>query len=425
MHEKPSIIGINDLVNLDTRQRRRLLGDTHWEKRTRFMHDDLSYLDPGLAYYAHKEDLCVVVKPTSNCDAGCLHCSSYREHDKQMMDEKTLYKMYDVIFSYARRYHINLLTFTWHGGEPTILGKRFYKKAWSSLANIKDIHVINKLQTHLCNLDEEWIALIKKYGVQVGSSVDPIDQGIRLFRGRSMFPQVMKNFARATDQGLGIGFVYVVSPRNMNRVGDFYTFIKNLTARAKAPVAYKINQLYASGRASFSRNPALLISAEQYGRFLIEFWNLIKNDRSQPHVSPFTEWINRRGMSCEHAGGCCEHFLTIDGAGDVYNCGRYFDYGSSLGNIFKAPLEKILMNSRRISLFERGAKLMSNQCRGCLAWDFCHGGCPYFAELYYSDPQEKDPFCESYRMLFYETDILSSIKPKVGNECIQPDLIHA
>lgn len=416
MKAKPLIMAVKDLVHFNGRQRRAMLGDVHWKRRTHFVHEALGLPNPDLAYYAHKRDLCVVVKPTSRCDAGCIHCSSYREHTKADMDEKVLGKMYAVLFSYARRHHIKVINFTWHGGEPTILGKRFYEKAWSMAGNVPDIHIIHKMQTHLCTLDDEWMALFKKYRIQVGSSIDPIDPGMRIYRGRSMFSRVMKHFAMATEGDLGLGFVYVVSPRNRDRVGDFYNFIKNLASRAKAPIAFKINPLYASGRASFEQDPSLLISARAYGQYLIEFWNLLKHDKARLRVSPYVEWVNRMGMSCEHSGGCCEHFLTIDGSGDVYNCGRYFDLGHVYGNIFDSPMDAILMNAERISLFDRETGLKTGSCRNCLAWDFCHGGCPYFAEVYHGDRLGKDPFCEAYKMLFYETDILKHIKKRRHNE---------
>jgi uncharacterized protein len=403
----PHVLHICDLVNDQPQSGHELIGEREWRRRSAFLlHKGTRTHNGQLGYFAHRSDMCLVVKGTNLCDAGCTYCSSYKDYRVPDMGPDVRDAMYQAVHQYARANGVRVVTYHWHGGEPTLLGKEFYREAWDATDGIRDLQVAHRFQSHLCTLDDEWIDLFKQYRVQVGSSVNPVDEGMRRWRGGPMLPALMKSVALAAQHGLGLGFVFIASPTNFHRVDEVYQFFENLSRASRAPIAFKVNQLYASGKASFDRDASLPIRPYDYGTFLIELWNRAWAGGLANRISPFREWFQRTGLPCELGGECAAHFACVDGAGNVFHCGRYFDLGKSYGNLLDSDLPSVLLHRERLELLERSKRLRETHCRRCEVWEFCHGGCPYFAQVYFGDKMREDPFCASYRRLFEETSIL-------------------
>ncbi len=83
----------------------------------------------------------VMAKPSgSDCNLNCDYCfylekqSLYHEKPVTHMDDDTLE-------AYVRHYIAasetqNEVAFTWQGGEPTLLGLEFYRRAWRYRRNM-------------------------------------------------------------------------------------------------------------------------------------------------------------------------------------------------------------------------------------------------------------------------------------------------
>ena len=72
----------------------------------------------------------VIIKPTESCNARCLYCSASPEdgvYSGKMTDE-----LLDRVFSEFGTFLLNRpdqeVSFTWHGGEPMLMGVPFFRK---------------------------------------------------------------------------------------------------------------------------------------------------------------------------------------------------------------------------------------------------------------------------------------------------------
>ena len=116
----------------------------------------------------------IMVKPIgSACNMACKYCY-YLGNDlskRQPMSYETLEL---VIKEYFAADDSDTYSFIWHGGEPTLRGLEFFKKAVELQKKYlpEGKNCWNNLQTNGLSLNEEWCAFLKKESFDVGLSID-------------------------------------------------------------------------------------------------------------------------------------------------------------------------------------------------------------------------------------------------------------
>src|ERR1700741_3123294 len=130
--------------------------------------------------HAIEPSLQVVLKVTSRCNLNCTYCYVYNKGDRSWSNQPTL--MSDEVFAAAlerTRRHCYLsrqpsVTFTFHGGEPCLIGKRRVSKWCDQARKALDgtTRVKFCLQTNGTLIDSEWATLIKKHDVDTAVSMD-------------------------------------------------------------------------------------------------------------------------------------------------------------------------------------------------------------------------------------------------------------
>jgi hypothetical protein len=105
----------------------------------------------------------VMAKPTGPiCNLACRYCF-YREKE-QLYAAGQKYRMSDgVLTGYVRQYIASQATpevnFAWQGGEPTMMGLDFFRRALELQKEHADSkRITNSIQTNGTLLDEEWCA---------------------------------------------------------------------------------------------------------------------------------------------------------------------------------------------------------------------------------------------------------------------------
>jgi uncharacterized protein len=324
--------------------------------------------------------------------------------------------MYAELGAYARQVGVKKVTFLWHGGEPLLLGKSFYAAAWKNSLRLREegLRVRHLIQSNLLLLDQEWVELLRQFDLRTGTSVDPIGE-VRVHRnGRLQYPEWLEKFSLACQEGLPLGVVFTATSRHKGRAADIYHFFKNLQSFSPKGIGVRINPVHLTGYEASIHEAGQMIAPADFGEFLYQIWKLWMEDGRLFPVSPLEGWVNGERQICELRGRCQEHFLSIDGRGDIYTCGRFADTGPSLGNIQRDNLKTILQHPQRLKLCRREQSLQQGQCRKCRLWKYCHGGCPALAELYFGDSSKASPFCLAYRVFFEKSGIADS--PKAGEE---------
>jgi uncharacterized protein len=310
------------------------------------------------------------------------------------------------------------MSILWHGGEPLLMGKGFWRRALEKLSGDDNVSFQHLVQTNLLSLDEEWLSLLAQHCVRASTSVDPVQPELRVLRdGTPQFPSWYGRYRLAEQSGLDVGIVFTVSSRHIGRATDAYNFFRNLKLTSERGGGLQLNPMYPApvsdtgidsrrAPAESATAPAeaagLAVSAEDYGRFLREFAELWLRDGRPFHVSPFSDWLAAGRRSCELGPACSGSFLAVDGSGRVANCGRFLDSGVTFGSILHEPLSEVLCSALRSRLQTRESHLLRTHCRDCPYWSYCHGGCPYHAHVYYGDAMRETPYCSSYRYVLEE-----------------------
>jgi uncharacterized protein len=355
-----------------------------------------------------------VVKPTNRCNASCLYCANKKGLHKKDLEIELLRKFFSKLSEYAQLTGVRKIIFLWHGGEPLLMGKYFYTKAWKDLEKQNIFEVKHLIQTNLLLLDVEWVEIFKCFNVGIGTSVDPIGNERIKKDGCSQYPDWLEKFILASEGKLRLGIVFTVLSRHLNRVTDIYNFFKNLKSVSLIPFSLRINPVYAPVKDTTRFDPLLTIRPNGFGDFLYDIWKLWDEDGRPIAISPLLEWSKGRGYPCEFSGSCHQHFLSVDSAGDIYHCGRFADTHSPLGNILDTELIDILSSRPRLEFQHRSEVLKTSYCQGCHFWQYCKGGCPFHAYIYFGDIFHPSPFCQGYKRFFQKIDLISLGLSKEG-----------
>ena len=111
------------------------------------------------------------------CNLDCHYC--YYLKKEELYPKGSNFRLSDETLERYIVQHIEatpkeIVSFSWHGGEPTLLGVDFFRKA----VELQKKHVpgdkkiINGIQTNGTTLDEEWCEFFAKETFYVGLSLD-------------------------------------------------------------------------------------------------------------------------------------------------------------------------------------------------------------------------------------------------------------
>jgi len=120
-----------------------------------------------------------VFKIHSRCNLNCGYCYMYHGGDSSYLSQpkrvpwqviEELPRMFKARHASTgrRRYAV-----VFHGGEPLLVGKEFFDQMMTSLLqNLAELEVSFGLQTNGVLIDDDWIALFEKHGLEVSLSLD-------------------------------------------------------------------------------------------------------------------------------------------------------------------------------------------------------------------------------------------------------------
>jgi radical SAM protein with 4Fe4S-binding SPASM domain len=124
-------------------------------------------------------------------------------------------------------------------------------------------------------------------------------------------------------------------------------------------------------------------------------------------------------IPCFWHDNCANNFVCIDPAGNVSQCDCWVASYPEMrfGNLLEdGPLWTLLeKSSARQRFLERPATLLQERdCIECEHLAICHGGCPVRAYSTFGTLLEKDPYCETYKILFARMQEISARIASLG-----------
>ena len=327
--------------------------------------------------------LAVMAKPVgSRCNMRCAYCY-YLEKGKYSENKKQTRMSFALLERLIRQTIAAspgpVVSFTWHGGEPTLAGMDFYKKALELEHKYlpRGWQVWNNLQTNGLLLSESWCRFLKENGFDVGLSIDgPAavhDENRRLADGTGTFERVRTAIRRLREAGLEPDLLCTVNAVSETQPLGVYRALRE-TGCGWVQFIPVVIRGGAGGAAERS------VSPEGYGRFLTAvFDEWVRHDLGKLDVQLFAE--TARIMAGGEASLCwmspvCGHVLIAEEDGAVYSCDHFVDDEHRLGSLRGGSLARMADGDfqRAFGLAKRDS--LTGECRACPYLRFCNGGCP-------------------------------------------------
>lgn len=367
----------------------------------------------------------IMAKPIGpRCNIDCEYCY-YLEKEELYPQEKKFRMSDEVLETYTRQLIETSLeagmpevTFAWQGGEPTLLGIDYFRRALALQKTYApaSIKVSNAFQTNGILLNDDWGAFLSDAGFLVGISIDgpkKVHDRYRIDRaGRPTFEAVMRGLEVLQRHSVEHNALTTVHRANGVLGKEVYRFLKGLgiefmqfipiaerSAGAGLASAPQLDQDQAHGVTAWSVSPRV------YGKFLCDVFDVwYRSDIGKRFVQFFDVqlglWMGRGSSLCIFAE-TCGNGLALEHDGSLYSCDHYVYPEYRLGNIRQTPMQE-LIGSERQQVFGRDkADKLTAQCRACQFRFACNGGCPKhrFAQSQSGEPGH-NYFCDSYTMFF-------------------------
>ena len=271
--------------------------------------------------------------------------------------------------------------FSWHGGEPTLLGVEFYERvvALQRRHQREGQRVANGIQTNGVLIDDAWCRFLARERFHVGLSLDgPADlhNACRVTRGGgASHAQAVRAFERLRGHGVSCEILCVVHDRNVREPIRVYRFLQKLGAREMAFLPLVQPAPGAPGGVTAESVPA-----SAYGEFLCAIFDeWVERDRSRVAVQVFDEATRpARGLAhslCIYRETCGD-VPVVEHDGRVYSCDHFVNEEHRLGNIRATPLAALLDHPALLAFGRAKRGRLPRQCRECPVLPMCNGGCP-------------------------------------------------
>ena len=322
----------------------------------------------------------VMAKPVgSRCNLACEYCYYNRTEGPDGLNRMTDELLELFIRQYIEASEGPEVYIVWHGGEPTLAGLDFYRRAvelqkrylpegWSCR---------NNLQTNGILLDAEWCAFIAEARFDVGLSIDGAahlhDQYRKDHGGKGSCQNALLAIRRLQAHGVQPDLLCTVTSSAAREPLAVYRALRELDTGW-------IQFIPIVRRDGEGRLTPDSVTANGYGDFLIAIfdeWAL--HDIGRLDVQLFAEAA--RVWSGGAAGLCwmaptCGRAIIVEMDGGVYSCDHFVYPEYRIGDIKTGALRDLVELPVQVRFGDNKRNLLPDKCRACPWLAVCNGGCP-------------------------------------------------
>ena len=364
----------------------------------------------------------VMLKPSSGgCNMQCAYCFYCDEQNKRdqfsygMMSEETLKNTIRKVLGNAE----GSCLIAFQGGEPTLRGLDFFRKAVDLVQhyNRKHVRVQFAFQTNGTNITDEWAEFFYENHFLVGVSLDGTRENHNRYRkmktGEDSFDRALQGCAILEKHRVEFNILTVVHKYTAKQIRQIYAFLR----KKNFDYLQFINCLDPLGEAPGQREWSLL--PEEYGQFLIDLFDCWYEEWKQGHHPYVRQFENYVGLlmgylpeACDMGGTCSRQFL-VEADGSTYPCDFYAVDDCLLGNMNTDTIKSMDEKREEIRFIE-ASKPVPEECRMCEFVRLCRNGCRRCRGILEDGAfmqegiggagteSSKNYFCEGYRMFFRE-----------------------
>ena len=355
----------------------------------------------------------VLIKPAGpDCNLACEYCFYLQKSD--LFHENKVHRMAKTVLRQTVKQVMQQggqhVSFGWQGGEPTLMGREFFEQAVQYQMSFgRSGQVVgNGLQTNGVLIDEAWAKLLAETQFLVGLSLDGpqhIHDRYRHFPGgKGSWDRVVRARDVLLGTGAEVNALVVVNDYSAQFPAEIYNYHKtNGLVHMQFIPCVEPDPVDPSRAAFYS------VSAQAYGRFLCELFDLWSRDFRLGRPTTSIRWFD--SVFYSYVGydppECtllqeCGIYVVIEHNGDVFCCDFFVDPEWRSGNVMQDRLVDLL-NSPLQERFGAVKKALPAECPNCPWLVHCRGGCPKDRQ---GDPGDNgsNHFCASYKMFFEHAD---------------------
>lgn len=356
-----------------------------------------------------KESVHVLAKPVgASCNLACKYCF-YK--DKESSNQQARLMTDEVLEAYIKQLiemePSDQVVIAWQGGEPTLAGVDFYRKAVKMAAKYlpKNKTIQWTMQTNGVLLNEEWCNFFRENNFLVGLSLDgprEVHDAFRVDRAEAgSFDAVMNAIELLKRHQVKFNVLCCIHSMNENRGLEVYRFLRDTVG------ARYIQFIPVVERLSEPQQPEIKwpvssrsVDPAQWGKFLNDvFDEWVHRDVGVVFVLLFdwtlAAWVGLESPACIFQENC-GNAVVLERGGNVYSCDHFVDDAHLLDNVLETPMSELCRSSKQHEFGHQKSQL-PKACLECSFRFACNGECPKnrFNGCNY--------LCEGYKNFFTHT----------------------
>ena len=371
----------------------------------------------------------VMAKPSGAiCNLDCGYCF-YLEKEKLYSNARDHWRMSDeTLKAYVKQYieaqDVPAVSFAWQGGEPTLMGLDFFRRAVELQRRYADGKTItNAFQTNGVLLDDEWGEFLRENRFLVGLSIDgprEFHDRYRVDKGKKpTFDRVYSGLQMLRRHGVDFNTLTVLHRHNAGHPLEVYRFLRDegsgfmqfipLVERSAGLPGGDGRELVGPAFVGKAAVTEWSVEPSQYGRFLCRvFDEWVRRDVGRVHVQMFEtavgSWLGRDSDMCIFSRTCGKAMI-IEHNGDLYSCDHFVYPDYRLGNVHDATIRELAAIPAQRKFGRDKADALPKYCRECEYRFACNGGCP---KQRFGQTPRGEPglhyLCKGYKMFFSHAD---------------------
>ena len=326
-----------------------------------------------------------IIQPSPLCNIDCSYCYLPGRDDTAVMSQEILKlsirRLFESPFTYDA---INLV---WHAGEPLVVPKTFYEKAFGYIKsfNQNGVRVQNSIQTNGTLINESWCEFFSENSIDIGVSLDGpqfIHDARRVDRqGKGTFDRTMRGVRLLQDRGIEFSIIMVLTDIALNHPDEIWNFF---IAQGISRICFNVEEIEGANSTSSLNAKTIQNRFERFFERIIElnerekgvsvreldffFGNIRNGSRAHPVLS--TENMPFRIVAIDHLGNISTfspELLTM----------RHFDYGDFLfGNVLHDSISDIASSSKFLRVNKEIGYGIQKCKESCKHFLLCGGGTP-------------------------------------------------
>jgi serine-type anaerobic sulfatase-maturating enzyme len=363
----------------------------------------------------------VMAKPTGAiCNLDCAYCFFLT---KETLYPGSVFRMSDALLErYIRQlleaHHSPDVTIPWQGGEPTLMGLDFFRRA-VALADAyrkPGTTITHTIQTNGTLLTDEWCAFLHEHHFLVGISIDgpqPLHDYYRVDKGgHPTFEKVMRGLRLLQKHQVEYNVLTTVNSYNADYPLEVYRFLRDEASVDWIQFIPVVERINSDGRSLLQEGSAVTdrtVRPAQLGQFLIAIFDeWVRHDVGRVFIQTFEaaarSWMGLASGVCVFSP-TCGTALALEHNGDLYSCDHFVEPNYLLGNITETSLTDLVGSERQRQFGQAKLTTLPRYCQTCAVRFACHAECPKNRFITTPDGEAGlNYLCDGYKAFFTHVD---------------------